>query len=141
MPKSKKTTTPNIYEALAAVPARVDRIIHLRTMVIDGSASDALDDLCDRMDENELKRLLPPLKDAEDITAFLDGDMGPVGDAVKELQLFGFIIQISTPVVNATGGYSWGYTTGAYFYADTYEDALKAGVVWATQIHEEGTHA
>lgn len=131
------TASDELYDALAEVPARVDRIMHLRTMVIDASASDALDYLFDGMSEGELKELLPQVTEDEDINAFLEGELDLVQDVIRELKLFGFIVQISTPVVNKSGSYSWGYTTSASFYADTYEDALRAGLAWAKKTHEE----
>lgn len=135
--QQKAAGLDELYDALAEVPARVDRIVHLRTMVIDWGMSDVVDDLFDGMEEDELRVLLPQVTEAEDVNAFLDGDVNHIQDVIHKLKIFGFVVQLSTPIVNKSGGYSWGYTTGASFYADTYEDALRAGLAWARKAHEE----
>ena len=128
--------TIELHAELMDVPARVGLILHLRTMVVDGSADTVVEDLFEDMEEDELRKLWPDLPE-DDLQSFLDGDMDDIGMLIDDHKLFGFLVRISTPLVNKYGGYSWGYYTSKLIYADTFDDAVRAGLAWATAEHEK----
>ena len=125
-----------LHAKLMDVPARVDLIVHLRTMVVDGSADTVVEDLFEDMEEDVLRKLWPNVPE-DDLQSFLDGDMDDIGMLIDDHKLFGFLVRISTPLVNKYGGYSWGYYTSKLVYADTFDGAVRAGLAWATAEHQK----
>ena len=128
--------TIELHAELMDVPARVGLILHLRTMVVDGSADTVVEDLFEDMEEDVLRKLWPNVPE-DDLQSFLDGDMDDIGMLIDDHKLFGFLVRFETPVVNKNGGYSWGYYTSKLIYADTFDDAVRAGLAWATAEHEK----
>lgn len=133
----KKTTETNhadLYVAMSEVPARVGLILHLRSMVVDDTCPAEVEDLFDDLDDADVRALWPDMpKDERD--AFTRGDMLGVEMVIDERKIFGFIVRVDTPVVDKHGDYSWGWYTHRLFYADTFDDALRAGLAWAQKEH------
>lgn len=128
--------TIELHAALMDVPARVGLILHLRTMVVDGSADTVVEDLFEGMEEDEIRKLWPSLP-ASDIQSFLDCDLDDVEMLIEEHKLFGFLVSFETPIVDKHGSYSWGCYTTKLVYADTFDNAVRDGLAWATAEHQK----
>jgi hypothetical protein len=129
-------TSAELYAALRPVPARVGAIVHLRTAIVDGSRSDAVEDLLEHVEREEIAALWPSMsEDARE--AFYDLDQDAMEAWIEELGLVGFLIRVETPIVDKRGGYSWGCYTTKLFYADTYDEAVTAGLAWAKDEHQK----
>lgn len=125
-----------LYADLMDVPARVGTVVHLRTAIVDGRRSDAVEELLEDIDDDKLVALWPNMP-AEAREAFSDLEWDEMEAWIDDLKLFGFLVQVETPIVNKNGGYSWGYYTHKLFYAATFDEAITAGLTWATAEHEK----
>lgn len=126
-----------LHAALMDIPARVGRVVHLRTMLVDGTCAFDAEDIFGNLDDDDLKRFWPKMPDA-DRAAFLSGDIEKMEEIIDEQKLFGFLVRVETPVVRKNGVYSWGYYNALFFYADTFDAALRLGRAWAIAAHGEG---
>lgn len=58
-----------------------------------------------------------------------------------ERSLYGFLVQVATPVFKYTSedsaSFSWGLCNTEWFYGETFEEAIAKGVTWAEETHEE----
>lgn len=138
------TTFEDICAALADVPARVDLIVHLRSMVVDGRAADPVVEFIEGLSAADLARLWPQLSVADRDAMY--GDCGSVGGrdwlgkieaVIEERRLYGFLVRVETPRLFEGRSYAWDRCTSRDFYADTVNDALRAGLVWAQKTHED----
>lgn len=130
------TEPTKLYDDLMGIPARVGLIFHLRTMVVDGACPMELEDLLEGMDVKDVRSIWPDMT-ADDVAALLGGDVDLIEEVVDRLSLNGFLVRVETPIVKKNS-YSWGCYTHKLIYADTFDDALRAGIAWATAKHEEG---
>jgi len=125
-----------LYAKLMDVPACVGAVVHLRTAIVDGNRSDAVEKLLEDIEDDKLVALWPNMPDeAREAFAALEWD--EMEAWIDDLDLFGFLVQIETPVVDKHGSYSWGHYTSKLFYAATFDEAVAAGLAWATTEHEK----
>lgn len=122
-------------ETLDNATARIDRIVWLAAMSSDFSFAEPLEDLLE-CEADLLRKLFP----------WVPGDVfaGSVTDEVAEMVMFhsaeagklGFVIQMATPVMRPYKGgrsFSWGWYSTAWFYGETLDEALQAGLAWVAE--------
>lgn len=130
-------TDAELAERCFEIPARVEGIFHLAVMVsdMDSEVFDLLTEagpLAERIGEEigvsvdaVLSRYGPSYD--ERLEAFTQ--------ALMDRPVLGWLVVVSTPVKKAGGAgfsYSWAVYDTRAFYADTYTEALEAGLTWAT---------
>ena len=112
---------------------RVDKIFHLAGMCAqEAIPCDLRDAIMD--DWEEIWKIIG-IKAPEDET-ILDAF-----DTIMDNNIYGFLVQISTPCLtfNESGGcsYSWGWTTLEWFYAETLDEIYEAAEKWQAEYEEE----
>lgn len=129
-------TPYELAERCFEIPARVERIVHLATVGGDDMDSDMFEWLTeDAMHAMEgafgVDDLWPHLNECGENVA---AQREMLAQAMVHRPVLGWLVQVSTPVKTPSGSgyrYSWGVSTSKVFYADTYEEALEAGLTWA----------
>lgn len=130
----------DIRAALEKAEARVDHIIWIDGAIMDDSGLpdvlvDFLDEEFDRIEEC-LGQLPEWLKQALDGPRYQRAEA--FRDWVLNTQKLGFIVRITTPVMqpvdNKGWQFSWGYTCFNWVYAETVEQAVTLGLQWVEQM-------
>lgn len=126
------TLSDRLYEA----DCRIDKIVHLETMVVD----DIDDDLFEWMTDG-IEHVLRVALEIDNFDEMLNqygadhhSQVEALREAILHKPLTGWLVQASTPVkkFHENGyGFSWGHTKACTFYAEQYADALEAAIAWA----------
>lgn len=127
-------TGQELAERCFEIPARVERIVHLAVL------GEMEDEVLEWMTEDAAGALREAL--GFDLSAIPGMDDSNVEERREALSLalahksvFGWLVEVSTPVKHPTGGGSWRFSWGNFesqvFYADSYEAAVDAGLSWA----------
>lgn len=122
------------FDRLGAANARVQNIVHIAGAIAgDGTFGDSLLDFL----ESEFDEI-------EACLGTMPGELQAVMDTFDMTEEFrawalqngklGFLVQVATP-----GGslLSWGWYKTAWFYGETWEEALEKGLAWAQGVKRE----
>lgn len=128
-------------ENLRNANCRIEQIVHLDSMYVNGIVADSLEDHFS--DYTIFEQCLEFFTKGD-----IDKDTGEpfeeVDDAEKVFShlrskgITGFCVQVSTPLPRRsnTGKIikTWGVTANSWFYGDTYEAAVDSAIAWALKI-------
>lgn len=138
------TATPiQCFIRCSAISVRLERIMHLDSMLVDWHFFDAtrseveteLSDVRDALLAGGLQ--LPGLETANTIDDFEEVLHDGVSDHVEAL---GFLVKARQPYFQIDGerlGYSWEVSRAQWFYAPAFEDVLDKACAWGKTFHDE----
>jgi hypothetical protein len=140
----------SVMEMCEQATLAVGRILHLGAVLADPEVyreeiEDLLNDLRDADPQDPIWKGIPcdvmpaasttDRDDGDDESMSWDDEMDVLTDRLRRKGLFGFIVQIRTPVPTSFSdsgfGYSWGCSRHTLIYGETFEDAVKQGAAWA----------
>ena len=129
-------------EKLSKANCRIEQIVHLDSMFVDGIVADTLEDLLD--DYSIFEQCLESFinlginNDTEESCELDTSDAKEVFSTLRSKGITGFCVQVSTPLPRRshTGKIvkTWGITANSWFYGDTYEAAVDSAIAWALKI-------
>jgi len=111
---------------------RVDSVIFLPGVFNCDSLPSGVEDFFESIDEKDFKQIfgqcpkwIKESLESEDYSGILEW--------LNDNQFYGFVIQVSTPVMQGDGDstyFTWGRCYSAWVYGNTIEDAMEAAFTW-----------
>lgn len=140
-------TSTTITDRCFGANMRVERIVHLATMVVESIDDDLYDWLTDDC-ESLLVDVLELEQHGVTFTELLErfGDRRDARhESLREVivhSMPGWIVEVAQPVLQSNGdgkgvSLSWGHYQAKAFYGRTYEEALNKGLEWGERRLDE----
>lgn len=132
-----------LHEQLADAIARIEKLIHIGGMAVDGdSMPDAIDDLLDE-DVQTLLKVFPGMPDwVQDELDDRRGRGSAFAEWVHQEGKLGFLVNFATPVMRnvhqrGCGSYSWGSYYTNWIYGETMDEAMQLGLAWVQNLRDK----
>ena len=127
---------------------RIEKIIHLKSMLATQEISDEFQEFVSDCDDGKLSEIfgmdMPEAPDEDDEEDYRDirEYCGEVADVLQMERKEGLLVCAATPVRkysdNGNVFYSsWGHYVLKWFYTETLEDAELKAVEWAQELHNK----
>lgn len=123
--------TQSVLERFIEQDLRTEVIIHIASACHDYAFGDA----AERAFQDDQEDIWPAIGLQDPDTR----DLEEIGTVLFHAKKLGFLVQVATPVPTfhrgdgTSWGGSWGHYATKWIYAETFDDALSAGLVWQAE--------